>query len=374
MKSLLRALRFFRSDAGPIGFAVSLLLLSSAASLLKPWPLALIVDCVLGNKPLPHWLSWATPWDRLTLLAFLGGSIMVLYAGQGALSAWQNYISIQIGLRGLSRVRKEVFLCLEHLSLRFHQGQTQGDLIYRMSWDTYAFQTLFQQGIFTFLGAVLSLGLMFLVMWRLNRPLASLALLVVPLLVLSMRVLGRGMNRRSLAAHQADSQVTSSIQQTMTALPVIQSFTREQAEHRRFAARVDEAYQKRLSQHGWEVLYWLAIAVGFGFAAAGLTWLGARQVLAGRLSLGEMLVFLGYLTQLYEPLNQLSHVGATVSNAGAGTQRVLELLDAPQEVADAPHACAAIDGRNLGSDQRAPELASPATQPERGARFDTGRS
>jgi ATP-binding cassette subfamily B protein/subfamily B ATP-binding cassette protein MsbA len=160
-----------------------------------------------------------------------------------------------------------------------------------------------------------------------------------------MKVLGRGMNRRSLAAHQADSQVTSSIQQTMAALPVIQSFTREEAEHERFAVRVDEAYRKRVAQHGWEVLYWLAIAVGFGLAAAGLTWLGAEQVLAGRLTVGEMLVFLGYLSQLYEPLNQLSHVGATVSNAGAGTQRILELLDSPREVADAPNARAVSDGR-----------------------------
>jgi ATP-binding cassette subfamily B protein/subfamily B ATP-binding cassette protein MsbA len=93
-----------------------------------------------------------------------------------------------------------------------------------------------------------------------------------------------------------------------------------------------------VAQHGWEVFYSLVIAAGFAVMTAGLTWVGARQVLAGKLTIGEVLVFLGYLTQLYEPLNQLSHVGATVSDASAGARRVFELLDTPCEVTDAPGA------------------------------------
>ena len=358
MKSLLRVLRFYRPDAARIAFAIALLALSTAGSLLKPWPLALIVDNVLGGKPFPSLLSWAQGWAPAALLGLFGLSIVLLHTGQGALAAWQNLTSIKIGLRGLVRVRMEAFRWLEQISLRYHQGRSQGDLIYRMSWDTYAFQTLFQQGLFTLLSASLSLVLMLLVMWRLNRPLAAVALLMVPLLVLSMRILGRGMSRRSLAAHQADSQVTSSIQQTITALPLIQSYTREESEQERFSVRVQEALQKRVAQHGWEVFYWLAIASGFGVASALLTWLGASQVLAGRLTVGELLVFLGYLTQLYEPLNQLSHVGATVADASAGTQRVIELLDAPPELADAPNARAVLNRSQSGAPER---LSGPGT-------------
>ena len=197
-----------------------------------------MVDSVLGGKPLPSWMRWASGWERPVVAGLLGLAIALIYLAHGVLSARQNYRSIQIGLRGLVRVRKAVFECLEHLSLRFHQGQAQGDLIYRMSWDTYAFQTLVQQGFFTFLSALLSLVLMLAIMWRLNRPLALLALLMVPLLVLSMKFLGRGMSQRSLAAHQADSQITSCIQQTMTALPLIQSYTREDFEEKRFSALV----------------------------------------------------------------------------------------------------------------------------------------
>jgi ATP-binding cassette subfamily B protein/subfamily B ATP-binding cassette protein MsbA len=86
------------------------------------------------------------------------------------------------------------------------------------------------------------------------------------------------------------------------------------------------------------LLYWLAISAVFALGAAAIVWLGSRQVLAGKLSVGELLIFLAYLAQLYEPLNQLSHVGATVANAIVGTQRVFELLDTPEEVKDAPNA------------------------------------
>ena len=363
MKSLLRVLPFFRPDAPRIFFALGLLILSTAASLLKPWPLALLIDTALGGKPLPAVMNWAAAWDRKALVTFLGGAIVVLYSVQGTLASWQNYASIQIGLRGLVRVRNQVFDWLQHLSLRFHQGRSQGDLIYRLSWDTYAFQTLFQQGFFTLLSASLSLCLMLVVMWRLNRPLAALALLTVPLLILSMKFLGREMNRRSQAAHQADSQVTSAIQQTITALPLIQSYTREEAEQQRFALRVREAFSRRLAQHGWEVLYSLVMAAGFGLATGSLAWLGAREIMAGRLSIGEMLVFLGYLSQLYEPLNQLSHVGATVSDAKASVDRVLELLDAPQELADQPDARAVVNGLNgtAGPSGNTPGSSGPLT-------------
>ncbi|MEK7674405.1 MAG: ABC transporter transmembrane domain-containing protein [Verrucomicrobiota bacterium] len=339
MKNLMRALSYFRADTPRVLYALVLLLLNIGAGLLKPWPLALMVDHVLGDKPWPRWLEgWTDVHDKTFLLGILGALILVLHAGQGAFSAWQNFLSIKVGLAGLARVRNDLFGWLQRLSLRFHQGSNQGDLIYRASWDTYAFQTLFQQGLFTFSTASISLVLMLAIMWRLNVPLTLLSLGTVPLLVLAMKFFGREMKERSLAAHQADSRVTSLIQQSIVAWPLIQSYSREEDEQKRFTAQTAHALEKRTAQHGWEVFYWLVIALIFGLGTAGMIWLGAAQVLAHRLSLGELLVFLAYLAQLYEPLNQLSHVGATVADATAGTQRVLEILDTPEEIKDAPNA------------------------------------
>ena len=74
------------------------------------------------------------------------------------------------------------------------------------------------------------------------------------------------------------------------------------------------------------MLYLTTVSAVFALGTAAIIWFGSKQVIGGSLSVGQLLVFLAYLTQLYEPLNQLSHVGSTVTNARAGTHRVLELL------------------------------------------------
>jgi ATP-binding cassette subfamily B protein/subfamily B ATP-binding cassette protein MsbA len=348
MRDLLRALKYFRPDAPRIGGAFCLLLASTALNVLKPWPLALIVDHVLGPKPLPHWFGPGAAWGKPALLGGLCIALLLLYLGQAALSAAQNYVSIRVGLDGLARARNEVFSWLQRLSLRYHQGARAGDLIYRASWDTYAIQTLFQQGLMTFVSAVLSLAVMLAVMARMNVYLTLMSLALAPLLALSIKTFGARMRERTALAQQADSRVTTLVQQCIALLPLTQSFTGEEAEAGRFAAQTAEAQRRRLAQHGWELIYWFAIAVLFGVGAAAITWLGAVEVAAGHLTVGELLVFLAYLTQLFEPLNQLSHVGATVAGARAGVRRVFEILDTPEEVKDRPEA-RPIAGRTAGT-------------------------
>jgi ATP-binding cassette subfamily B protein/subfamily B ATP-binding cassette protein MsbA len=356
MDKLGRAFQFFRPDAKRLLVVGALMLLSIGANLLKPWPLAVIVDSVLGDKPVPGWLQPAVgSLNKESLLLALASAVLVLHLGQSALSSAQNFVAIQVGLRGLRRVRDEVFACLQRLSLRFHQGTRSGDLIHRAAWDTYSFQTLFQQGMITAGTASLSLALMVAVMWRVNVLLTLISLAIVPALLLVIRKFGRRMTERGSDAQQADSQVTSFVQQSIAALPLIQSYTREEHEQNTFALRTSTAMDKRLTQHGWELLYWLAISAVFALGAAAIVWLGSRQVLAGRLSVGELLIFLAYLAQLYEPLNQLSHVGATVANAIVGTQRVFELLDTPEEVKDAPNARTIVNARGAASENRAVE-------------------
>lgn len=357
MDKLGRAFQFFRPDAKRLLVVGALMLLSIGANLLKPWPLAVIVDSVLGDKPVPGWLHSAVgSLDKESLLLALASGVLLLHLGHSALSSAQNFIAIQVGLRGLRRVRDEVFACLQRLSLRFHQGTRSGDLIHRAAWDTYSFQTLFQQGMITAGTASLSLALMVVVMWRVNVLLTLVSLAIVPALLIVIRQFGKRMTERGSDAQQADSQVTSFVQQSIAALPLIQSYTREEHEQSAFTSRTATAMDKRLTQHGWELLYWLAISAVFALGAAAIVWLGSRQVLAGKLSVGELLIFLAYLAQLYEPLNQLSHVGATIANAIVGTQRVFELLDTPEEVKDAPDARPIVNARK-GATTAAPQAA-----------------
>jgi ATP-binding cassette subfamily B protein/subfamily B ATP-binding cassette protein MsbA len=332
MKDLLRALKYFRPDAARVAGVFGLLMGSVALNVLKPWPVAVLIDSVLGQKWLPGTRHSVAAAAKPMMVVWLSVAIFLVHLSYGAFSAAQNYFSIQVSLRGLTRLREELFARLLRLSLRFQQGATAGDLIYRASWDAYSVQTLFQQGLMTFVTASLSLLLMACIMARLNLPLTLVALALAPLLVIGIRSFGRAMRERTARAQQADSRVTALVQQALAALTLTQSYTREDFEAARFRTEANQAQTRRLAQHGSELGYGFVVAIIFGLGTAVTTWLGARQVLAGNLSVGQLFVFLSYLVLLYEPLSQLSYVGATVAGALAGARRVFEILDAPEEV------------------------------------------
>jgi ATP-binding cassette subfamily B protein/subfamily B ATP-binding cassette protein MsbA len=345
---LMRALGYFRPDAGRVGLAVSLLLVGIGINLLKPWPLAILVDSVLGDRPYPTWLpSQVGAWAQPTQLAAIIAVALALHLAHSAVCAAHVYVTIGIGLRGLRRVRDAVFGRIQRLSLRYHHGVVTGDTIFRAGTDTGAFQVLFQEGLLIAISATGTLLFMTVIMARLNLYLTAVALVAVPALLVSIKAFGGAMRSRGMAAQQAESRVYSLIHQGITALPLVQSHAREHHEQRRFTAQTEAARQQKMAQQGLEVFYWGSISVILSACTLGVTWVGAQEVLTARLSLGELLVFLAYVAQLFEPLHQLSKVGATLSSAGASTRRVFEILDAPEEVRDHPAARPVVRGLDV---------------------------
>jgi ATP-binding cassette, subfamily B, bacterial len=348
LRQLLRALGYFGPDAPRIVLTFGLLLLGIGLNLLKPWPLALLIDSILGTRPYPGWLpdevrAWGQPAQLTALIA----ASLALHLVHAAVCAGHVYLSIGVGLRGLRRVRDDVFGWLQRLSLRYHHGTEAGDIIFRAGTDTCAFQILFQQGVVIIISATGTLLFMAVAMARLNLRLTAVALVAVPILLLSIKVFGRAMRARGMVAQQAESKVYALIHQGIAALPLIQSHAREHHEQRRFTAHTEEARQHKMAQQGLEVFFWGSISVILSACTLGVTWVGAQQVLAENLTVGELLVFLAYVAQLFDPLHQLSQVGATLSSASASTRRVFEILDTPEEVKDRPEArrvCRERDG------------------------------
>ncbi|HWN43419.1 MAG TPA: hypothetical protein VNW71_14420, partial [Thermoanaerobaculia bacterium] len=131
-RQLLRALGYFRPDAGRVSLSLGLLLLSIGLNLLKPWPLALLVDNILGSKPYPGWLpDGVLSWGQPAMLTAIVAASLALHLAHAAACAGHVYLSIGVGLRGLRRVRDEVFGWLQRLSLRYHHGTQAGDIIFR---------------------------------------------------------------------------------------------------------------------------------------------------------------------------------------------------------------------------------------------------
>jgi ATP-binding cassette, subfamily B, bacterial len=335
MRQIWRIWSYFRPDRTRLIGSVGLLALSTSAGLLKPWPLAIIVDCILGSQPLPErWTRLVSSSSPSASLVRLVAIMAFLYAAHAVLVAVQNGTVIQLGLRGLGRVRMAVYDWLLRLPLGRWNALPQGEVLYRATWDTYSFQTLFTQGLFGVLGASTQVLAMTWVMAQLNVPLTLTALLTVPVLMGVMRWLGGRMARLAGSASAADTSVATRLQQTVANLLLIQSFTREPEEARQFQRCLADANQARWRQHRAELAYLAVVAGVLGVGTALLVWMGSRQVLTRSLTVGELWVFLAYLAQLYEPLNQLSQLGTTLTNAFAGSRRVVELMEEPEPKSD----------------------------------------
>src|SRR2546426_4687075 len=176
--------------------AVVQVLLVGFLELAKPWPLKVIVDNVLGGRP----LGWPILRDLGThgLLAAACGALVAVYGLLGALSVTSNYATISVGQRLVNDFRGELYAHLQRLSLAFHSRREVGDLLYRLTADTFAIQTLTMNGFFPILTSLVLLVGMVVVMMRLDWTLTAVALAIVPALLFSIVRLSRRIDRKSV--------------------------------------------------------------------------------------------------------------------------------------------------------------------------------
>ena len=216
--------------------AVGLLLLSIGLNLLKPWPLALLVDSVLGAKPFPGWLpDGVTTWGQPAQITAIVAASLALHLVHAAACAG-HVVPLDrrraSGACGGSATMSSAGSSASRSAIT--TGPKRGTSSSGPGTDTCAFQILFLHGLLIFVSATGTLLFMAVAMARLNLHLTAVALVAVPILLLSIKVFGRAMRLRGTAAQQAEGKVYALIHQGITALPLIQSHAREHHEQQRF--------------------------------------------------------------------------------------------------------------------------------------------
>ena len=314
----------------PFIWALAQVLLISAFELLKPWPLKIIIDHVLSKKPVP-W-EFAQMWSAEGLLFFACSSLILIYLFSGGLRVLNDYKTILIGQRMVNDLRRDLYSHIQRLSLSFHNRQKIGDLMYRVTADTLGIQTLTMNGIFAVLSASLLLLGMFVVMLTLDWHLTLLAMVVCPALFLAIALLDKKMTSAATHARQKESLVYSVVQRTLSGIRVIQAFTKEEDEKRRFLEASTESLQADLRLYNLQNFYYAIVNVTIAAGTAAVLWLGAKHVLSGYLSIGEMVVFTSYLASLYTPLVNIFQTYGLVQKAKAGVDRTFEILDTEQSL------------------------------------------
>ena len=312
--------------------AIALVVLLGALELLKPWPLKLIVDHVLtGHAGAWMWLQAFTPQ---TLLLLGCAMLVLIYALIGAGSIISNYFTINLGQRLVNDFRAELHAHLQRLSLAFHSRREVGDLLYRLTADTFAIQSLTMNGVFPVLTSLVLLVGMTVVMLRLDWLLTLVSLGIMPLLIGSMKWLTRRITALATDMRLKESTLWSSVQRGLGAIRVIQAFTTEEDEHRQFVALSTASLDASLRFYTFQALYTAFISIVMAVGTAVVLWVGATHVLARQLTVGEMLVFLSYLASLYAPLNTLLETWGLIQGGRVSAERVFEILETAPDLVE----------------------------------------
>lgn len=335
MSLTLRILRYYRPFAGRISLALALLMAATVLNLLKPWPLKFVVDSVLTAPQGGIQFPWGGElWTFPSALAAACGTLVLIHLLWGAVNLAQTYTLIEVGLQALLRVRTELYAYLQSLPLRFHDARRSSDSSFRVAYDAQAVQTYFNRGFATILGSLLTLVGTFLVMWKMSPLLALLSLGVIPFLMMAI-VQYAGRIRKETANLQAqESDVLARASEGLSSIRVVHAFGRESHEVDLFRRECRQALEANLRLSMTNVASTLVVGTFLAVGTAALLWAGAGEVVAGKMTLGDLLVFLAYLGMLYSPLEQLSYTAWSMEGAAAAAQRVFEVLDTPDDVPD----------------------------------------
>jgi ATP-binding cassette, subfamily B, bacterial len=322
---------YLKAHRWRIAWALLQVLLIAGFELLKPWPLQIVIDNALGGKPFPIAALSSSP-VKLLLLACVG--MVVVHFGAGVLTLLHNYTAIRIGQDMVNDLRGALYAHLQRLSLAFHSRQRVGDLLYRLTADSFAVQTMIMNGALPILSALVLLAGMLVVLFPLDPTLTVLALTVVPVLFALIALFNRKIVEIAGDVRTTESRVYSLVQWAMSSIKLVQAFTKEEEEHRRFMGASRESLRATLRLYSWQTLYSATINLVIAAGTAIVVFAGAQAVISRTLSIGQLIVFISYLAQLYAPINQITQSWGLIAGARVGARKIFEILDTEPDLKD----------------------------------------
>jgi ATP-binding cassette subfamily B protein len=318
---------------------IGLVLLGVALEALLPWPLKLIVDHVLTDEPIPGAVAWIAglpgAGSAAGLLGWLALSMLLLFGAGQAVQLARSLLQADFSARMQYRLAGDVFERLQSLSLVYHAKSRKGDLAHRVAMDTACVPTLVTGVALSLFTALLTLAVLMAIMWRLDPVLASVAAGVALPMGVLMRWLGPRMSERAYQQQQLQGEIWSVAEQTLSSLPVVQAFAREEHEGLRFRRVSTRTIRSAMRLLASQLQFKVGVDGCIVLGTAAVMVIGGWQVLRGSSSLGTLVVFFSYLTALYAPLVSLAYLSSTFADAAGSARRVIEVLDARDSVCEA---------------------------------------
>jgi len=303
---------------------VGALVLAACGPLLtaaRIWLLKLLIDAVL-------------PGTQAHLLLPVAGAFVGIALARGVLTFGQERLTGAVGTAVVRDLRTHLYADLQGMSLRYFHGRRLGDLLTRLSGDIAAIEDLLVTGLAALVTHLATLVLFVSLLIYLDPGLLAVAAGMVPVLATLTVVEARRGRRAQRALRESTSELTSTAEEGLSAVALVKAFARGPFEVARFAKVADDSAVARLQMVRLRTVFPPLSDLVTACGTAVVVVLGARQVLAGQLSVGSLVVFISYLVSLYVPVQGLGRLGSSVQRALVGAERVVEVLVTPGAMRD----------------------------------------
>lgn len=319
---LLRLAPLFDRSRALLAAGVVGLLVSTGLNLLGPWIVATAIDDDIAAGDAAGLLHKA-----MLFLGVLAANIVVNYVSKMAVEVTAQ--------RAMVRLKGQLFDHLVDHDVAFHDRHTSGRLITRVQGDTEALRVLFSEVILMAPADLALFGGMFAVLAVEAPDVLPVVLGVVPPYLILFSLFRRVSPPKYLEVRRVQSRLTGFLAEALRAMPVLQGFGRQGWAVARSDDLNAEVYRAEVAANLQPVWYMNSVFLVQTLGIVGLLWLGSGRVAAGALTVGALVMGLGYLRQMFGPLMRLSWQLTTIERARAAAIRIAELLDTERAVVDA---------------------------------------
>ena len=309
--------------------------------LLEPWPIKIVIDHLLQDRPLPGWMGAAAGWfgaGRLAVLNFAVLAVAVIAVGAAASTYLQTYLTTNVGQWVMHDLRRVLYHHIHRLSLAEHDATRTGDLISRVTSDIQTIQDFVTSALLAIVTSVLVLAGIVGVMLYLNWRFTLISLSIAPLLFLVVYVFTRRIKKAARDVRKKEGELLSIVQEVFSSIRVVKAFAREEYEERRFERQSLDNVETTLAARNLKMMLAPVVEIIVAIGTCLMLWYGARLVIADQLTAGALVVFLLYLGKMYKPMRDLSKMTDTVSKASVSLERIREVLETESGVRDVRHA------------------------------------
>jgi ABC-type multidrug transport system fused ATPase/permease subunit len=323
---------FLKPRRGGLVLALLLLLLETATSLAQPWPLALILDYVIGGGELSF------PVGDGALLVGIAFLLVGISTASRAIAALRRYLLSRLGQETVFDMRDALYRKVHALGLDYHSERRTGDTITRVTSDVKEVRSLLVDSIVEIASSVLIfVGMLGVMLWM-SPSLTLLALFTVPFLFLAVGRYRAALIERMRVVRTKEGAIASVIQESITGIRAVKIFGREEDDIGRFRKESQDSLTASVDSSLIEAKFSVLLGVVGGLGTALVVYFGTRQVLAGTLSVGGLTVFVSYLGLFLSPLWALTRQVNQIGKSLVSGERIVELLSAEPSVKDSPDA------------------------------------